>query len=420
MRILASRTLSRSILAGIAALTMALPAVVWAAHSGSAPIDPPNPSNNVFVIDSGGGLDTGCTFRNGSPLRIQIPVDSLPSVLPATAKLLMPAFDVDDKANVPGYQPEVDIVSFNGLNLGHLLGINNAWTLNSFYVPIAKVVFPTGGSGAVSNDVTIEIDTANAEFVWCTAIDWAALILEEVTTSHGMSLIGIDEHGVDTNSNGKYEHLDVSFLVNLEDPAAGTYRWSAAIEAPDGTNLGMATGSGFFSAGARTLPLRFDGTAIGSSGLDGPYKVTNFIAWRSGGNAPNMISTLAGETAAYQACDFEGCVVDTTPPVITATSASPDALWPPDDTMKDVSITVTATDDFTANPTCEVTSVTSNEGDSGDLAVTGPLSVRLRAARSGNGSGRVYTVTVTCTDDTGNRATANVGVVVPHDQGKKQ
>jgi hypothetical protein len=43
--------------------------------------------------------------------------------------------------------------------------------------------------------------------------------------------------------------------------------------------------------------------------------------------------------------------------------------------------------------------------------------VELRAERSGNGTGRIYTVTVRCKDARGNSATQNTSVTVAHDQG---
>jgi hypothetical protein len=45
--------------------------------------------------------------------------------------------------------------------------------------------------------------------------------------------------------------------------------------------------------------------------------------------------------------------------------------------------------------------------------------VRLRAERAGNGSGRTYTISITCTNDPNKlSSTKTVTVFVPHDQGK--
>jgi hypothetical protein len=40
--------------------------------------------------------------------------------------------------------------------------------------------------------------------------------------------------------------------------------------------------------------------------------------------------------------------------------------------------------------------------------------VNLRAERSGSGTGRVYTITITCTDGGGHTTTRNVQVTVAH------
>jgi hypothetical protein len=119
-------------------------------------------------------------------------------------------------------------------------------------------------------------------------------------------------------------------------------------------------------------------------------------------------------------------VVDTTPPVIHAVVASPDSLWPPIHKMVPVTLTVDVSDICDATPSCKVISITSNEpidgkGDghtSPDWKIIDNLKVQLRAERSGRRHGRVYTITVRCTDDSGNSATRSVGVEVEHDRGR--
>jgi len=73
-----------------------------------------------------------------------------------------------------------------------------------------------------------------------------------------------------------------------------------------------------------------------------------------------------------------------------------------------VTIGVTATD-LGGEPSCRITQVASSEpGKQGgvkaapDFAITGPLTLDLRADRDGNGSGRIYTMTIACTDASGN------------------
>jgi hypothetical protein len=81
--------------------------------------------------------------------------------------------------------------------------------------------------------------------------------------------------------------------------------------------------------------------------------------------------------------------------------------------------------DNSRQATCTV-GVTSNEpvngtgeGDTApDWAVTDAVSVQLRAERAGTGSGRVYTITVTCRDASGNAAVGSATVEVPKSQAR--
>lgn len=124
-------------------------------------------------------------------------------------------------------------------------------------------------------------------------------------------------------------------------------------------------------------------------------------------------TTDAGAVYVYEA--------DTKPPTICHIDATPDCLWPPNHRMVPVTINVKAHDDLDPVPVCRIISVSSNEpadglgdGDtSPDWEITGPLTVNLRAERSGEGHGRIYMVTIECSDDSGNTSTATVTVRVP-------
>lgn len=107
---------------------------------------------------------------------------------------------------------------------------------------------------------------------------------------------------------------------------------------------------------------------------------------------------------------------DAAPPTILSVTASPESLWPPNGKLETVTVTVVATDDGDPSPSCAITGVTSSAPDDGDVIVTGPLTVLLRAERAGQEEARVYTIEVTCTDEGGNSSTATVDVIVPHDQ----
>jgi hypothetical protein len=127
-------------------------------------------------------------------------------------------------------------------------------------------------------------------------------------------------------------------------------------------------------------------------------------------------------------CTQTVIVVDTTPPVIHSLTASPDNLWPPNHKMVPVDITCVCEDICDIAPVSMIISVESSQPVNGkgdgntepDWEITGDLSVDLRAERAGNDkAGRIYTITVSCTDFSGNSSTATVDVIVPHDQGKK-
>ncbi len=113
------------------------------------------------------------------------------------------------------------------------------------------------------------------------------------------------------------------------------------------------------------------------------------------------------------------------PPTFSTLTANPAVLWPPNHKMVAITLTADATDSTGVAVTCKIISVESNEPENGtgdgntspDWEITGDLTLSLRAERSGNGNGRIYTVTVECTDATGLTTTKTVTVTVPHDQG---
>ncbi len=121
-------------------------------------------------------------------------------------------------------------------------------------------------------------------------------------------------------------------------------------------------------------------------------------------------------------CTSSVTVVDTTKPTITNLSASPSSLRPPNHKMAAVTVSATATDACSSSaPVCQITGISSNEpvngledGDTApDWQITGPLTASLRAERSGTGTGRIYTVQVTCTDQQGLSTVKSTTVTVP-------
>ena len=125
----------------------------------------------------------------------------------------------------------------------------------------------------------------------------------------------------------------------------------------------------------------------------------------------------------YLGADFDNLVLTTTPsytsPTITSLTASPDSLWPPNQKMALVTLNAVA-EGGSGTLAWEIINVSSNELNipGVDWAIVGPLQLNLRATRLGKESGRIYTITVQCTDERGNSDTKIVIVTVPHDQGK--
>ena len=115
------------------------------------------------------------------------------------------------------------------------------------------------------------------------------------------------------------------------------------------------------------------------------------------------------------------------PPTITGAEADPSVLWPPNHRMVNVTVSYDVTDNCPLPFGSCTLSVTSNEPVLGhgsghrspDWIVVDDHHVLLRAEREGNGNGRVYTTTITCTDSGGNSSDEQVEVVVPHDRGRR-
>ena len=115
--------------------------------------------------------------------------------------------------------------------------------------------------------------------------------------------------------------------------------------------------------------------------------------------------------------------LDVTPPTLTVT-LSPNTLWPPNDKLVSITAAITVKDDYDPEPEIKLKSITASEmlatGDIQDAQLgTDDRSFSLVAKRAGtNQAGRIYTVTYSATDASGNKATASATVTVPHDQGK--
>jgi hypothetical protein len=173
--------------------------------------------------------------------------------------------------------------------------------------------------------------------------------------------------------------------------------------------LGVGTATGSDNCG----PLAFNGVRSDSQPLGAPYPVgTTTISWTAKDGAGN-VSAPAVQTIK---------VKDTQAPTVSAATATPNSLWPPNHQMVPITVSYTAGDN--CGPVTSVLTVTSNEpinglgdGDTApDWVVVDDHHLQLRSERAGGGNGRVYTITVTTTDSSGNQTVRTTTVSVPKSQ----
>jgi predicted outer membrane repeat protein len=162
------------------------------------------------------------------------------------------------------------------------------------------------------------------------------------------------------------------------------------------------------------------------------YNVTamdNCPGVTAGGNPPSgsafpkgtttVIATATDTSGNTATRSFTVTVANNQPPAITGASANPSVLWPPNKKMVDVTVNYSAADNC-SQPACQISSVTCNEPiSSSNYTIVDGHHVKLSADRLGSGNGRIYTISITCADASGNSSSQAVKVTVPHDQGKK-
>jgi len=171
-------------------------------------------------------------------------------------------------------------------------------------------------------------------------------------------------------------------------------------------------------------------------------QITGVADWHVNADEPDLIDydmsfKLDAQDAlyapdAYRYSDHDPVIIglnvcDTIAPEFESVSVTPDVLWPANHKYVDVTATVVVSDNFDPNPTVELVSVTSNEPDNGDgdgntvndIVIVDIFNFKLRAERSGNGTGRTYTITYMVTDACGNSETQSVTVFVPFSMKKK-
>jgi hypothetical protein len=170
---------------------------------------------------------------------------------------------------------------------------------------------------------------------------------------------------------------------------------------------------GWFLSNADWTPHALVNTADGSSDLNdlvaagSGWQLDQAFAVNAEGRIVG-IGRLNGVPSVFRLTRVE--TADTTAPTITALSASPSSVTPPNNTLVPVVVSASATDDRDASPVCYLTAIDGHGAPAGDATVTGLLAGSVRAR-----SGATYSFAVSCSDATGNTATGSVDVVVPAD-----
>ena len=166
-------------------------------------------------------------------------------------------------------------------------------------------------------------------------------------------------------------------------------------------------------------------------------EVSGATVWHINTDEPGLIDydmtykkdaqDLLYEPNAYRSSDHDPVIIglnicDEIAPTMEV-SVTPDQLWPANHKYVTVQATVTAADNFDPNPTITLVSVTSNEPDNeqgngdgntvNDIVILDDFTFQLRAERSAQGTGRIYTITYQVTDACGNVSIQSATVTVP-------
>lgn len=166
---------------------------------------------------------------------------------------------------------------------------------------------------------------------------------------------------------------------------------------------------------------------LGYNAQDGTYYSTWQQIWKKGEPWWSEMKTVAADGQVItKAKTF---FVEAPPTKTFDVAVSPDMLWPPNHDMVEIISTIVGEDMQSPHVNFKIDSVESNEPDdapgagdghtTGDFEITADGKLFLRAERDGKGSGRIYTITYTATDGSGNQGTASASVAVPHDQAPK-
>jgi len=218
---------------------------------------------------------------------------------------------------------------------------------------------------------------------------------------------------VDASNNAASQSVDVFVKPDTTAPViASVTATPSTIWPPDGS-MKPVTVAVTASDDVDDQPLCYlsDVTAAGAAAGDSVIRGTFSADVRAVGGRTYAMNVTCSDRAGNHSARSVNVVVppDTTAPVITELSVTPNAIWPPNGKMVPVQVGVSATDDVDAAPSCALSSIS---GSSADATITGAFTANVRALKSSDEYDRVYVLTVTCSDRAKNKSSRTVSVVV--------
>lgn len=244
---------------------------------------------------------------------------------------------------------------------------------SSYYPAINTAFFPTTVSNNYWSSTT---DTVSPQFAWC----------ERFTDGYDSKLIKIYECYVRAVRGG--HPGPVAKCQDIIIPAGSNCTAEASID------------NGSFDPAGHSITI--------SQMPSGPYSI----------GSRSVTLTASYSSGESNHCTGSVTVVDTTPPTITNASASPSEIWSRNGQMVNVTINYDS-EDKCSKTSCRISGVTCNESiKKSDYTIVDAHHVQLKANRSRKSNGRVYTITITCTDSSGNSSNQSVNVTetLPHTQ----
>jgi hypothetical protein len=117
------------------------------------------------------------------------------------------------------------------------------------------------------------------------------------------------------------------------------------------------------------------------------------------------------QSSTGQRCSFTVVVTDNEPPVLSEIMLTRTQLWPASNKMKKVGLSYTVTDNGEDVKTQVTVSSNATDGIK-DYEISDKKNIKLKASRLPDGSPRIYTITVTATDEAGNKSTRTTTIAV--------